>query len=83
MGSAFDAHAPAAGFRLRGAEKLAFVSDMFDQLIVQARHSASSSTQAAWLLSDAANAFLTASRHAIVGKSYAQCGAPTRSSDLI
>ena len=32
MGSAFDAHAPAAGFRLRGAEKLAFVSDMFDRV---------------------------------------------------
>jgi len=32
MVSAFDAHAPAAGFRLRGAEKLAFVSEMFDRV---------------------------------------------------
>ena len=32
MASAFDAHAPAAGFRLRGAEKLAFVSAMFDRV---------------------------------------------------
>ena len=32
MASAFDAHAPAAGFKLCGAEKLAFVSDMFDRV---------------------------------------------------
>ena len=30
--SAFDAHAPAEGFRLKGADKLAYVSDMFDRV---------------------------------------------------
>ena len=32
MASTFDAHAPAEGFRLRGADKLAFVTDMFDRV---------------------------------------------------
>ena len=30
VGSSFDAHAPLDGFKLRGEDKLAFVSDMFD-----------------------------------------------------
>ena len=32
MASTFDAHAPAEGFRLTGADKLAFVTDMFDRV---------------------------------------------------
>ena len=30
--SSFDAHAPSEGFRLKGADKLAFVSEMFDRV---------------------------------------------------
>jgi hypothetical protein len=30
--SAFDAHAPSEGFRLKGEEKLHFVSEMFDRV---------------------------------------------------
>jgi len=30
--SSFDAHAPSEGFRLQGADKLAFVSEMFDRV---------------------------------------------------
>jgi demethylmenaquinone methyltransferase/2-methoxy-6-polyprenyl-1,4-benzoquinol methylase len=32
VGSSFDAHAPLDGFKLRGEDKLAFVSDMFDRV---------------------------------------------------
>ena len=32
VGSSFDAHAPLEGFKLRGKDKLAFVSDMFDRV---------------------------------------------------